>query len=210
MIQVVIHSHFSHWTQWPALHPVCTQSTQKAVNGHMLNQNHFQLMYHQQHEIRVQTLVLLRQETRQLSMKLKSRHKFWVEVLNKIHLCLSALLQSPKCRARHSHHSSQRVSLVQVDSSSTPLEAARVTHQPSTPSTTEATSVADNQLDVMLSLQQNVDQGVAQQPGSTNTQAYFSRDQRRDDQLSSQIPTIEEQPSPAATYHQSMILSLIT
>ena len=77
-----------------------------------------------------------------------------------------------------------------------------------TPSTTEATTLADNQLDVMPSLHQNVDQGVAQQPVSTITQA--SRDQRRDDQLSSQIPTIEEQPSPAATYHQSMILSLVT
>ena len=77
-----------------------------------------------------------------------------------------------------------------------------------TPSTTEATTLADNQLDVMPSLHQNVDQGVAQQPVSTITQA--SRDQRRDDQIASQIPTIEEQPSPAATYHQSMILSLVT
>ena len=95
-----------------------------------------------------------------------------------------------------------RVQPVQVDSSSTPLEAARVTHQPSTPSTTEATTVADNQLDVMPSLQQNVDQGVAQQPVSTITQASFSRDQQRDDQIASQVPTIEfeEQPSPAATH----------
>ena len=109
VIQVVIHSHFSHWSHWPALHPVCTQSTQKAVNGHMLNQNHFQLMYHLQPKIRFQTLVLLRQEARLLSMKPKSRHRFWVQVLNKIHLCLSALLQSLKCHAHHRHHPSQRL-----------------------------------------------------------------------------------------------------
>ena len=95
-----------------------------------------------------------------------------------------------------------RVQPVQVDSSSTLLEAARVTHQPSTPSTTEATTVAENQVNVMPSLQQNVDQGVAQQPVSTVTQASFSRDQQRDDQIASQVPTIEfeEQPSPAATH----------
>ena len=41
----------------------------------------------------------------------------------------------------------------QAGGSSTPLEAARVTYQPSTPSTTEATTVADNQLAVAQSLQ---------------------------------------------------------
>ena len=90
------------------------------------------------------------------------------------------------------------VSSVQLGGSSSSLEPARVTYQSSTSSTTEATTVAANQLDVMPSLQQNLDQGVAQQPVSTVTQASFSQDQLRDDQTGSQIPTIEveEQPSP--------------
>ena len=83
----------------------------------------------------------------------------------------------------------------------TSLAAARVTHQPSTSPTTEATAAAANQLDVMPSLQQAVDQGVAQQPVSTVAQTSISADQRRDDQMCSQVQAIEfaEQPSPAAT-----------
>ena len=94
------------------------------------------------------------------------------------------------------------VSSVQLGGSSSSLEPARVTYQSSTSSTTEATTVAANQLDVMPSRQQNLDQGVAQQPVSTVTQASFSRDQQRDDQPAFQVPTFEfeEQPSPAATH----------
>ena len=122
------------------------------------------------------------------------------------------------------------VSSVHLGGNCSSLEAARVTYQSSTSSTTVAITVANrqldvspslqgvtnqpspsavgvraaaaNQLDVMLSLQQDVDQGVAQQPVSTITQASFSRDQQRDDQIASQVPTIEfeEQPSPAATH----------
>ena len=100
------------------------------------------------------------------------------------------------------------VSSVQLRESSLSLEA---TNQSSTSSTTVATTVANcqgaagaaiNRHDVMSSRQQNVDQGIAQQPVSTITQASFSRDQQRDDQIASQVPTIEfeEQPSPAATH----------
>ena len=120
------------------------------------------------------------------------------------------------------------VSSVHLGGNSSSLEAARVTYQSSTSSTTVAITVANRQLDVspslqrvtnqpspsavgvtaaaanqlnmMQSLQQDVGQGVAQQPVSTITQASYSRDQRRDDQIASQVQTIAEQPSTAATH----------
>ena len=103
---------------------------------------------------------------------------------------------APEARVPHPPQPSSttaQVSSVQAGSSSTSLqEAAIVTNQPSS-SPVEATAATNNQLDVILSVKQDVDQGVAQQPLSTITQKLISADQPRDDQPSSQIETINEQ-----------------
>ena len=51
----------------------------------------------------------------------------------------------------------------------------------------------------MPSLQEDVDQGVKRQPASTITHASYTPDHTPNDQSSSQVEIIEEQPSPAAT-----------
>ena len=85
---------------------------------------------------------------------------------------------------------------MQVGSSSTSLDAARVTHQPSA---TEATTATDNQHVFGPSFQDTA-QSIAQPPASGITEASIPPDQQRDDYIASQVQTIEEQPSPAATH----------
>ena len=143
-------SHISHWSHWPVLHPKYSKGSKWShAKPEPLSTDAPPTTKDQSSN--TPTVEMKNQATQYESQELRKGFGGSVEQDPPLPFRSASIPQVPRPPQSSSITTLAQVLPVQVDSSSTPLEAARVTHQPSTPSTTEATPVADNQLDVMPS-----------------------------------------------------------